>query len=145
MDLQKDRQLFWIAKEGLKAPLPEKWKPCKTKESDEVYYFNFNTGESTWDHPCDEFYRKLFDDTKKKQKTVRRSSTVHETASSEKRPPRHLLSQVHLSSSRCQRGSMLHAPIADLSHGTRRRVSETLSSRTSIQLAPGTIHDFQST
>ncbi|KAL0175303.1 hypothetical protein M9458_031271, partial [Cirrhinus mrigala] len=25
----------------------------------EVYYFNFSTGQSTWDHPCDEHYRRL--------------------------------------------------------------------------------------
>jgi hypothetical protein len=24
---------------------------------DDVYYFNFSTGESVWDHPCDEQYR----------------------------------------------------------------------------------------
>lgn len=23
----------------------------------EIYYFNFNTGESVWDHPCDEYYK----------------------------------------------------------------------------------------
>ena len=35
MDLEKDRDLFYIAKEGLKAPLPENWKPCKTTDTDE--------------------------------------------------------------------------------------------------------------
>lgn len=35
MDLEDDKDLFWIAREGLKAPLPENWKPCKTAE-DEV-------------------------------------------------------------------------------------------------------------
>jgi hypothetical protein len=30
MDLAEDQELLWIAKEGLKAPLPENWKPCKT-------------------------------------------------------------------------------------------------------------------
>ena len=29
---------------GLKAPLPENWKPCKTTDTNEVYYFNFSTG-----------------------------------------------------------------------------------------------------
>jgi len=28
MDPIKDKDLLWIAKEGLKAPLPENWKPC---------------------------------------------------------------------------------------------------------------------
>ena len=50
---------MWIAREGLKAPLPEHWKPCRTG-GEEVYYFNFQTGESMWEHPCDEYYRKLY-------------------------------------------------------------------------------------
>lgn len=25
----------------------------------EIYYFNFSTGQSSWDHPCDEYYRRL--------------------------------------------------------------------------------------
>ncbi|GMH69116.1 hypothetical protein TrRE_jg11512 [Triparma retinervis] len=37
-----------------------KLKPCKTTDNDEIFYFNFATGESTWDHPCDEFYRDLY-------------------------------------------------------------------------------------
>lgn len=28
----------------------------KTPQGD-VYYFNFSTGESIWDHPCDERYK----------------------------------------------------------------------------------------
>lgn len=27
--------------------------------TEDVYYFNFSTGQSTWDHPCDEHYRRL--------------------------------------------------------------------------------------
>merc|ERR1712127_42315 len=65
MDLEADKALLWIAREGLKAPLPENWKPCKTTDTDEIYYFNFSTGDSTWDHPCDEYYRKLYDEQKK--------------------------------------------------------------------------------
>ena len=61
MDLSTDKDLQWIAREGLKAPLPEHWKPCKTTDTDEIYYFNFSSGESTWDHPCDEYYRTLYE------------------------------------------------------------------------------------
>jgi len=43
MDLDEDKALFWIAREGLKAPLPENWKPCKCKDTEEIYYFNFET------------------------------------------------------------------------------------------------------
>ena len=58
---EQDKDLQWIAREGLKAPLPEHWKPCKTTDTDEIYYFNFSSGESTWDHPCDEYYRTLYE------------------------------------------------------------------------------------
>jgi len=30
MDMHLDTNLFYIAKEGLKAPLPGPWKPCKS-------------------------------------------------------------------------------------------------------------------
>ena len=65
MDLDADKDLWWIAREGLKAPLPENWKPCKTTDTEEIYYFNFATGASTWDHPCDEYYRNLYEKEKK--------------------------------------------------------------------------------
>ena len=67
MDLVQDKDLQWIAREGLKAPLPEHWKPCKTTDTDEIYYFNFSSGESTWDHPCDEYYRTLYEQQRKKK------------------------------------------------------------------------------
>jgi centrosomal protein CEP164 len=68
MDLQQDKDLFWIAREGLKAPLPADWKPCKTVDTEEIYYFNFATGASTWDHPCDEYYKELYSQEKAKAK-----------------------------------------------------------------------------
>ncbi|KAL0586821.1 hypothetical protein ABG067_003441 [Albugo candida] len=66
MNLVEEKELFWIAREGLKAPLPENWKPCKTTDTEEIYYFNFSSGESTWEHPCDEYYRNLYQEHKKK-------------------------------------------------------------------------------
>merc|ERR1711988_961065 len=72
MDENQDKHLFWIAREGLKAPLPEHWKPCKTQEG-EIYYFNFSTGDSVWDHPCDEYYRKQYEEEKSKPKKEQRS------------------------------------------------------------------------
>jgi centrosomal protein CEP164 len=45
MDCDEDPDLLWIAKEGIKAPLPDDWKPCKSS-SGSVYYFNIITGES---------------------------------------------------------------------------------------------------
>ena len=45
MDLTKDKEYLYIAKEGLKTPIPENWKPCKT-HTGEIYYYNFKTNES---------------------------------------------------------------------------------------------------
>ena len=67
MDMVEDKDLMWIAREGLKAPLPENWNPCKTTDTDEIYYFNFSTGDSTWDHPNDEYYRSVCEKEKKKR------------------------------------------------------------------------------
>ena len=46
---------------------------CITNSQDqsaEIYYFNFATGESIWDHPCDEFYRKMVLEERRKPKTT---------------------------------------------------------------------------
>ena len=65
MDPVKEEGLLWIAREALKAPLPEHWKPCRSP-TNEIYYFNFQTGESVWEHPCDEYYKNLYQEEKKK-------------------------------------------------------------------------------
>jgi centrosomal protein CEP164 len=44
MDMRDDKDLFYIAKEGLKAPLPDPWKPCRSPGGN-IYYFNFDTQE----------------------------------------------------------------------------------------------------
>ncbi|XP_066522859.1 centrosomal protein of 164 kDa-like isoform X2 [Hoplias malabaricus] len=58
IDPGREPELLWLAREGIVAPLPPEWKPCQDVTGD-VYYFNFSTGQSTWDHPCDEQYRQL--------------------------------------------------------------------------------------
>ena len=69
-DLQKDRDLFWIAKEALMAPIPDGWKLYQRKDgSGEPFYFNQKTGESLWDHPLDKHYKELFLAEKKKKMT----------------------------------------------------------------------------
>ena len=67
MDPEEDAQFLDIAEEGLKAPLPKEWKPCITKEG-EGYYLNFDNGESAWEHPYDEYYKKMFEELKAKLK-----------------------------------------------------------------------------
>ena len=56
IDPNEDSELLYIAREGLNAPLPENWKACKS-ETDEIYYFNVETGVSQWEHPLDNVYR----------------------------------------------------------------------------------------
>mmetsp|Transcript_46428 Transcript_46428/g.129190 ORF Transcript_46428/g.129190 Transcript_46428/m.129190 type:complete len:932 (-) Transcript_46428:17-2812(-) len=57
IDYDNEPHLLWIAKEGVVAPVPHPWKAC-TENHEDVFYFNFETAESVWDHPCDEIYRK---------------------------------------------------------------------------------------
>lgn len=59
MDMVEDRDLFYIAKEGLKAPLPDQWKPCRNRTGD-IFYFNFETKQLQKDHPCDDYYKKYY-------------------------------------------------------------------------------------
>lgn len=40
MEIGEDEAFYYIAKEGLKAPLPGSWKPCKSP-GQTVYYYNF--------------------------------------------------------------------------------------------------------
>nr|CAJ2476533.1 unnamed protein product [Leishmania braziliensis] len=63
MKLPQDSEFLWLAREGLKTPLPKEWKPCSTNDG-EIYYFNFKTGESSWDHPMDGIFRQRFEQEK---------------------------------------------------------------------------------
>ncbi|XP_035202019.1 centrosomal protein of 164 kDa isoform X3 [Oxyura jamaicensis] len=65
IDPEKEPELMWLAKEGIVAPLPPEWKPCQDITGD-IYYFNFANGQSTWDHPCDDHYRELVTQERKK-------------------------------------------------------------------------------
>ena len=66
INLEEDKDLFYLAKEGLKAPLPADWKPCQNREG-KIYYFNFKTKQSQWEHPCDEHYKRLYQELRKKK------------------------------------------------------------------------------
>lgn len=56
IDVANEPALLWIAMEGLRTPLPDEWRACQTND-DEIYYFNFKTGESLWDHPMDDVFK----------------------------------------------------------------------------------------
>ena len=60
MDIEKDKEFFWLAKESLNAPLPKGWTERKLQRTGQSYYVNKETGESVWEHPADETYKKRF-------------------------------------------------------------------------------------
>ncbi|CAM9245340.1 unnamed protein product [Ectocarpus sp. 12 AP-2014] len=71
MDPERDGAYMWIAEEALNAEVPEGWVTGEGEGEYEglVYYYNEATGESTWDHPLDEYYREKF-----KRKKARRAA-----------------------------------------------------------------------
>jgi len=75
MDLTQDLDLLWIAREGLKAPLPAPWKAC-LGEGD-MFYFNLLTGESEWDHPVDSSWREMYRRAKAHRDAPVRVVTIH--------------------------------------------------------------------
>lgn len=91
MDPETEDELLWIAREGIKAPLPADWKPCKSTSGD-VYYFNFSTGESRWDHPQDDHYKKLYLQEKQMLKRKVNKEQTPRVAATPPPPPGKLLS-----------------------------------------------------
>ncbi|GAA28160.1 hypothetical protein CSKR_103612 [Clonorchis sinensis] len=67
IDPINEPELMPLAYEGLNAPLPSEWKPCEDINGD-IYYFNFATGDSIWDHPCDVYYRQRVAQIKERKK-----------------------------------------------------------------------------
>jgi len=65
MEPTAHHSLLWIAREALKADLPPDWKLCQTPDKD-PFYFNFSTAESSWEHPCDVVFKKMFSNEKRK-------------------------------------------------------------------------------
>ncbi|RNC57387.1 hypothetical protein TcCL_ESM05007 [Trypanosoma cruzi] len=65
IDAEKEPHLLWIARQGLRTPLPAEWKACRTGEGD-VYYFNFLTGENSWEHPMDDVFKRKVEEERAK-------------------------------------------------------------------------------
>eukprot|EP00434_Breviolum_minutum_P026631 symbB.v1.2.023537.t1/scaffold2159.1/size105835/5 len=90
MDLKTEMHLLWIAREGVAAPVPKPWKTCT--EKGEVFYFNFETEESSWDHPCDAHYRALLEEHRKgvgTSKVEEPATTTSEVKGSNSKNPKH--------------------------------------------------------
>eukprot|EP00927_Polykrikos_kofoidii_P070251 TRINITY_DN66303_c0_g1_i1.p1 TRINITY_DN66303_c0_g1~~TRINITY_DN66303_c0_g1_i1.p1 ORF type:complete len:123 (-),score=32.84 TRINITY_DN66303_c0_g1_i1:30-398(-) len=92
MELPEDNELLWIAREGLMAPLPKPWKPCQSAES-EVFYFNFETGESQWDHPCDATYHLVYEGEKRRKQERKDKKLQREQAEKAQETRRMILEQ----------------------------------------------------
>jgi len=73
IDPIREKDLLFIAREGIVAPLPADWKPCQDASGD-IYYFNFQTGDSVWDHPCDDYYRNMVLEEKRRRTAMGTSS-----------------------------------------------------------------------
>ncbi|KAG2937362.1 hypothetical protein PC119_g4513 [Phytophthora cactorum] len=67
IDPTHDAEFLWIARESLVAPLPDGWYHVTASETGQPYYYNEISGESRWDHPCDDQFRQLFKEMKQKQ------------------------------------------------------------------------------
>ncbi|KAF7251388.1 hypothetical protein EG68_08708 [Paragonimus skrjabini miyazakii] len=56
IDLHKEPELIWLAKEGISAPVPKGWQVLQD-ENNQIFYYNSASGQSLWEHPLDAFYR----------------------------------------------------------------------------------------
>jgi hypothetical protein len=54
-----DKQLLWIAKQGLLEPVPHPWQILQ-QPNDDIIYYNSVTKERTTQHPMDQNYRNLY-------------------------------------------------------------------------------------
>eukprot|EP00747_Dinoflagellata_sp_TGD_P169885 gnl/TRDRNA2_/TRDRNA2_200014_c0_seq1.p1 gnl/TRDRNA2_/TRDRNA2_200014_c0~~gnl/TRDRNA2_/TRDRNA2_200014_c0_seq1.p1 ORF type:complete len:292 (-),score=63.72 gnl/TRDRNA2_/TRDRNA2_200014_c0_seq1:38-913(-) len=71
MDADEDQEYMWLAEEALRCPLPDVWRAYANSHGD-VFYFNVQTSESTWLHPIDEHYKKLYRELKAQKQTTAR-------------------------------------------------------------------------
>lgn len=86
IDAEKEPHLMWIAREGLRTPLPEEWRACRTSDG-EVYYFNFLTGDSVWDHPMDDVFKKRVEEERARGISNGGKSGDRRAAKAKSKPP----------------------------------------------------------
>mmetsp|Transcript_45367 Transcript_45367/g.125907 ORF Transcript_45367/g.125907 Transcript_45367/m.125907 type:complete len:616 (+) Transcript_45367:1-1848(+) len=89
IDLKNEPHLRWIACEGVVAPVPPPWKACSLN-GDDVFFFNFDTQESLWDHPCDEKYRRMTVEYRQKyneEMAAKQAGTILSTAGTHGKKP----------------------------------------------------------
>ena len=74
IDPFEDKDFLYIARDGLKAALPDPWKACRLRD-DEICYYNPITGEYKAVHPLDDYYRNLFEQEKKARKKKKQNTS----------------------------------------------------------------------
>mmetsp|Transcript_30816 Transcript_30816/g.56373 ORF Transcript_30816/g.56373 Transcript_30816/m.56373 type:complete len:461 (-) Transcript_30816:121-1503(-) len=82
IDMKTESDLMWIAKEGVAAPVPHPWKACR--QGDEIFYFNFETKESIWDHPSDQKYRDMVEKARKAKTRIQAGEDAEDGAAGAK-------------------------------------------------------------
>ncbi|CCW62258.1 unnamed protein product [Phytomonas sp. EM1] len=75
MKLPEDKMFLPIARAGLKELLPQEWRPCRNSKND-LYYFNFKTGETSSKHPVDCIYEKRYQEAKRRQLAEQKKNSV---------------------------------------------------------------------
>jgi hypothetical protein len=83
MNIQDDRdkELLWIAKEAMAAALPAGWTQHEDKDGF-VFFYNAATEQSTYEHPMDDFYRKVYQRAKTTTERDPATLKMHTSANS---------------------------------------------------------------
>jgi centrosomal protein CEP164 len=85
IDIDVDTDLLWIARSGLKEPVPEPWLLCRRVDRPHLFFHNPITHLSTWQHPHDHKFKKLVADTLAQRITVVAALSVETSANPFKR------------------------------------------------------------
>mmetsp|Transcript_47091 Transcript_47091/g.121672 ORF Transcript_47091/g.121672 Transcript_47091/m.121672 type:complete len:439 (-) Transcript_47091:1627-2943(-) len=79
LDMLRDQAYMWIAEEALFADLPADWEEYRDS-GDHVYYYNAKSGQTTWNHPLDPYYKFLTAKLKKMHANGRKKMSVEDMA-----------------------------------------------------------------
>ncbi|VDN11426.1 unnamed protein product, partial [Dibothriocephalus latus] len=85
IDIKKEPELIYLAREGISAPLPEGWSAIQDKDNN-IFFRESSTGRTTQEHPMDALYRKLVAEARKSKK-INTNTTAGTTVVAETKPP----------------------------------------------------------